>query len=184
MLPNVFRRQTPVHKPRFEDVVETELPVLYRTAKRLTMNDSEAEDLVGQTLYLAARAWPTFDGAYPRSWMIKILRNEHLGRRKKAGNRPEVALDDVAEPSHDGYWQAIDWGIVGQEVVRALDFLPEDYRMAVALCDVEGLTRQEVADALGVPEGTVNSRLHRGRNLLRARLVALLGDAAPQGAHP
>lgn len=181
-MPDFFRRSTPVRKPRFEDVVDTELPILYRTAKRLAHNDTEAEDLVGQTLYLAARAWPTFDGAYPRSWLIKILRNEFLGRRKKAANRPEVNIDDVAEPSEEGYWKAIDWGILGPQILDALDMIPEDYRLAVALSDVEGLTRLEVAEALGIPEGTVNSRLHRGRNLLRARLVTLLGDAAPQGA--
>lgn len=173
-------RPAPI-KPDFSLVVDQELPVLYRVAQRLTRDDTRAEDLVGQTLYLAARAWPTFDGEFPRSWLIRILRNEYALTIRKSVARPETAIDEVVEPSDEGFWREIDWRLVGQEVLRVLDALPEDFRLVIALCDVEGMSRDEAAEALDLPTGTVNSRLSRGRNLLRAQLVRVLGELAPQG---
>ena len=167
-------RTTPTEQRRklsFEDVVRTELPVLYRVARRLARNDADAEDLVGTTLLLAARAYPAFDGRHPRAWTIQILRNEFYGLTRKRANRPETALDAVAEPSDDGFWREIEWRAVGDDLMRALDALPEEYRLAVALCDVETMPYEEAARAMGVPVGTVRSRLFRGRRLLRARLA-------------
>lgn len=166
-------------KPDFEKVVDQELPLLYRVALRLTRNPAEAEDLVGQTLYLAARAWAVFDGAHPRSWLLRILRNEHLGSLRK--NQNTTSLDETSEPSTEGYWQEIDWSLVGEQILKVLDMLPEDYRLAVTLCDVEELTREEAAEALEIPIGTINSRLHRGRAMLRAKLATLLPDQAREG---
>lgn len=164
-------RSSSSRKPPFEEVARTELPVLYRVARRLARNDAEAEDLVGTTLLLAARAYDAFDGRHPRAWTIQILRNEFFGQARKRANRPETALDSVAEPSDEGFWREVEWRAVGGDLMRALDGLPEAYRLAVALCDVEEMSYNEVALAMEVPVGTVRSRLFRGRRLLRARLA-------------
>lgn len=165
-------------KPKFEKVVDQELAVLYRVARRLSLNDTDAEDLVSQTLYLAAKAWDRFDGQHARSWLIQILRNEHLGRVRKSARHPEVALEDVPELSEEGYWVNIDHQLIHSEILVVVDRLPEEYRLAVVLCDIEGMTRQDAASALEISEGTINSRLHRGRNLLRAQLARQFGETA------
>lgn len=167
-------------KPRFETVVDQELPMLFRIAVRMTLNEAEAEDLVGQTLYLATKAWDNFDGAHPRGWLIAILRNEFLAMKRKNSARPTVALDDAAEPSTEGYWQEIDWKLIGTQIISLLDRLPEDFRLPIALCDVEQLTRDEAALSLAIPIGTLNSRLNRGRNMLRTLALQTLGDPTLQ----
>ena len=168
-------------KPTFDAAVRGELAVLYRVAKRLVRNEADAEDLVGSALLQAARAWEGFDGRFVRSWLVQILRNEHLMLLRKRGRRPEVAFEEGREPSDEGFWEAIAWGAVGDDVLRELDRLPEEYRLAVALIDVEEMAYDEAALALGVPVGTVRSRLFRGRRLLRARLVHCVGEGyAPQ----
>lgn len=173
---NGMFRKASREKPSFESVALAEIPVLYRVAKRMALNDADAEDLVGQALLAGAKAWAAFDGQYPRSWLIRILKNEHLMRVRYRGIRPEVAIDVVEEPSDDGFWQEIAWKSVGEDILRELDRLPEDYRLAVALCDVEEMTYDEAAAAIGVPVGTVRSRVFRGRRLLRARLAHLSGE--------
>ncbi|WP_158409171.1 RNA polymerase sigma factor [Fimbriimonas ginsengisoli] len=162
-------------KLSFGEVVSTEIPVLYRVARRLVLNEADAEDLVGQTLLLGAKGWASFDGRYARSWLIRILRNEHLGRIRHRAIRPESALAEVAEPSDDGFWKEVSWRAVGEDILRELDRLPEEYRIAVALCDIEELSYEEAADAIDVPVGTIRSRLFRGRRLLRSRLVRAVG---------
>jgi RNA polymerase sigma-70 factor (ECF subfamily) len=163
---------------RFEQIALRELPVLYRVARRLTLDDSEAEDLVGQSLLLAAKAWNSFDGRFARSWLIRILKNEHLATRRRKASKPEAALDDVDEPSDEGFWEEVSWRAVGSQVMAELDKLPAEYRMAVALCDVEQLSYEEAAAAMDVPIGTVRSRLFRGRKLLRAKLAHVVeGDS-------
>ncbi|MBL8087242.1 MAG: sigma-70 family RNA polymerase sigma factor [Chthonomonas sp.] len=169
-------RQKASPKPRFESVVESDLPVLYRLAQALTGNQTDAEDLVAQTLYLSAKAWHAFDGRHPRSWMIKIMRNEHLSSVRKKSASATVALDDVAEPSAEGFWEAIDWRAIGESVIAELAQIPEEYGFAVALCDIEEMSYEEAAEAMNCPAGTVRSRLYRGRNMLRARLVRRLGE--------
>lgn len=163
-------------KPPFDAAVRGELTVLYRVARRLALNESDAEDLVGSTLLQAARAWDGFDGRYLRSWLVQILRNEHLGLLRRRGRRPEASLEEAVEPSDEGFWEAVSWRAVGDDLIRELDRVPEDYRMAVVLCDVEGMAYEEAAKAMGVPVGTVRSRLFRGRRLLRARLVGCVGE--------
>lgn len=173
-LMTLFGGKSP-RKPSLEDVIQKELEVLYRIGVRLCRNSTEAEDLVAQTLYLAAKSWDKFDGQFPRSYLIKILRNEFYGRGRKTES-PTISLEATHEASDEGYWQAIDWSLVGKDILVKLDELPEDYRLAVFLCDVEGMTRDEAALALEMPVGTINSRLHRGRNMLRSKLALLLGE--------
>ncbi len=153
--------------------------MLYRVARRLTLDPWEAEDLVGATLMSAAKGWNGFDGAYPRSWLIKILKNEHLASLRRKGARPlTVPLDNV-DIACEGVWREVDWRIAGSQVLHALDNLPEEFRLAVALCDVEEMSYEEAAKAMEVPVGTVKSRLFRGRRILRERLASLIPGTDP-----
>ena len=146
--------------------------MLYRVARRLAANPSEAEDLVGQTLLNAASAWSRFDGAYPRGWLIRILTNCHLRVLRERNSRPvPTGIDPdrvVSEP-----WNAIDWGLCGAGLLEHVDRLPEEFRLAVYLCDVEGLSYDEAATGMDVPVGTLKSRLLRGRRELRRRLASM-----------
>lgn len=150
--------------------------MLYRVARRMALNDADAEDLVGQSLLLAAKAWGKFDGRHPRSWLIRIMRNEHTGRIRQRASHPETGLEEVAELSEDGFWEEVSWRAVGTDILRELDRLPEEYRLAVSLCDVEEMSYEQAAEAMEVAVGTVRSRLFRGRRMLRSRLVHAIGE--------
>lgn len=160
----------------FESVALEEIPILHRVARRMTLNDADAEDLVGQALLRAVKAWNTFDGRHPRSWLIRIVKNEHLMKVRHRASRPEIPLEEAVEPTEDGFWEEVSWRAVGDDLLRELDKLPEEYRLAVALCDVEEMSYDDAAEAMDVPVGTVRSRLFRGRRMLRAKLVHLVGD--------
>ena len=168
-------------KQAYEKVAMAEMAVLYRVAKRLSRDASDAEDLVGQALLAGAKAWENFDGRYARSWLIKILTNEYLAMKRKRSVRPEtVTLADTFDPPTDGLAQEVENRALTGELLKELDALPEEYRLAVALCDVEEMAYQEAADALGVPVGTVRSRLFRGRRILRDRLAGFIDGEACQ----
>lgn len=155
----------------FEESLNMELPVLYRVAKRLTMDLCEAEDLVAQTLFKAIRAKNDFDGRYFRSWLIRILKNEFAMLCRSQRVRPRtIAIDQLISDVGDGSRQLkeLDTKI---DVISALDVLPEEYRLPITLCDLEELSYEEAAESLEVPVGTLRSRLHRGRKLLRQILM-------------
>jgi RNA polymerase sigma-70 factor (ECF subfamily) len=153
-------------------VLERELEVLYRVARRMTGNDSDAEDIVSQTLLNAYKNWDSFDGRHARSWLIKILNNEWLYLLRKRKTRSETDFETSGEPADENFWKAIDVQMEFKQVVEALDELPEEYRVAVTLCDMEELTYEAAAEALDVPIGTIRSRVFRGRRILRHKLVA------------
>jgi len=164
----------------FETQVLPEVDVLYRVALNLTGQPADAEDLVQDALTRAWRALDRFDGAFPRAWLLTILRNTHLNRVR--ARRPGL-LDDP-DAGHDEpvtMWTSavatspedIVVGAVFDEVVAdALAALSAVYAQAVRLVDVDELTYAEAAEVLGVPEGTVMSRVHRGRRGIRERLAA------------
>ena len=154
------------------------LDTLYRVARRLTGNTADAEDLVQETLLKAYRAWETYtQGTNAKGWLLTILRNAFINEYRRRSRHPEpvdldtiepfVVFDDVQEEDPQG---AFFDKIVDEEVLRAVDQLPEAFREAVMLSDVEGLSYDEVAKVLDVPVGTVKSRLFRGRRLLQAKL--------------
>jgi RNA polymerase sigma-70 factor (ECF subfamily) len=157
----------PIQKRNFGDVARAELPVLYRVARRFTLDSTIAEDLVSQTLVKAHEHWHEFDGRYARSWMLQIMRNEWLNLRRKQAIRQELPYDSVAEPSDEQFWCAIEVKLDAETVLEAIDNLPEEYRLAVTLCDVEEMKYEEAAEVLMVPVGTIRSRLFRGRRMLR-----------------
>jgi RNA polymerase sigma-70 factor (ECF subfamily) len=158
----------------FEQYVLPEIEVLLRVAHSLTHDHAEAEDLVQDTLLRAYRGIGGFDGRHPRAWLLTILRNTHINRNRR--RRPELLRDPDSGADHLASTAAADRAdaIVDDdldvEIVRALAALDDPFRRVVELVDVDGLTYAEAAHVLGVPVGTVMSRLHRARTRIRDRL--------------
>lgn len=152
--------------------VQPHIPLLYGTAYTLTRNGAEAEDLVQDTLLRAFRAIDRFDGAYPKAWLLTILRNTNINRAQK--KRPYL-FDDPDDPAADVVDEVTPEDLVVEPVFEhavqtALDDLPPAFRAVVDLVDVNGLSYNEAAEVLNIPVGTVMSRLHRGRGRIRKRL--------------
>lgn len=162
----------------FELHIMPQLDVLYRVALTLTGQPADAEDLVQDTLVRAYRALDRFDGAYPRAWLLTILRNTHVNRNRR--RRPMLLPDgETATATLEVKAPAVPSSeelVIGEQfhavVVDAVRALPQTHRAVLALVDIDGLSYQEAADALGIPRGTVMSRLHRARRRVRARLDA------------
>jgi RNA polymerase sigma-70 factor (ECF subfamily) len=153
---------------RFEAEALPHLRSLYATALRLTKNAHDAEDLVQETFLRAFRAFDRFTpGSNVRAWLYTILHRVRTDAFRRAGRSPvtvEMEGDGPAvPPSQDAHAS-------GADLARALGELPEVFRMAVMLRDIDELSYDEIARVLGVPIGTVMSRIHRGRALLRKLL--------------
>jgi len=156
--------------------------VLYRVANSITRNPIDAQDLVQDTLLRAYRAIERFDGRYPRAWLLTIMRNAQVNRVRR--KRPELMKDPdetmgrVADNSATG--SPADKALMDTELSGplelALNALPPKFHRVVELVDIDGLSYQETADALGIPVGTVMSRLHRARRNIRAHLEASQGE--------
>lgn len=179
-------RTTPIEDPatreRFERDVIPLLPNLYGAALRLTRNPADAEDLIQETYLRAYRGFEGFkEGTNLRAWMYRILTNTFINAYRKKQRQPLTIPDEDiedwylydklgdagAESSAES--QVLD-RIPDEDVQRALEALPEGFRMAVLLADVEGFSYKEIAEILEVPIGTVMSRLHRGRKALEKAL--------------
>lgn len=164
--------------------VVPQIEVMLRVANTLTRNHAEAEDLVQDTLLRAFRAIDSFDGHHPRAWLLTILRNTHINRNRR--QRPQL-LDDpdgtmttVADTSTTGETpEGLVVGATFDAVVEdALARLPDDFRRTIELVDIQGLTYAGAAEVLGIPLGTVMSRIHRARHRIRDRLAA--ADLVPR----
>lgn len=160
----------------FSRYVLPEIDVLYRVARSITRHDADAEDLVQDTMLRAFRSIERFDGRHPRAWLLTIMRNAQINRVRR--RRPGL-LDD---PDDLERTMAVQRGAVGPEDVamdRRFDAvvedaylaLPEIFREVIDLVDLGGLTYEEAATVLEVPQGTVMSRLHRGRKRIREALA-------------
>jgi len=163
----------------FREEALVHLDALYGLGLRLTGGDeARAEDLVQEAMLKAYRAWEDFElGTNCRAWLMTILRNTFINEFRKEKNRPtKVDYDDVAErpvymevkdddPEGDFFAEIID-----DEVVEAIEELDAEFRIPLVLSDLEGLSYQEIADALEIPVGTVKSRLFRARRRLQKRL--------------
>jgi RNA polymerase sigma-70 factor (ECF subfamily) len=163
---------------RFESEALPHLKSLYGTACRLTGNRHDAEDLVQETLLRAFRAFATYEpGTNIRGWLFKIVYRVRIDGFRRGSRRPRtVAL--VEDPRSTPPPQDALAG--GQEqIARALETVPELYRTAVILRDIEDLSYGEIADVLSVPIGTVMSRIHRGRSLLRSAVLPETGLDTP-----
>jgi RNA polymerase sigma-70 factor (ECF subfamily) len=168
-----FERQALVHTD-----------ALYGAAYRLTRNPRDAEDLVQDALLRAYRFWDSFQqDSNCKAWLLRIVTNTFINeyQRKKrsrevldAATAEQEATDGVLVQADTVERQSPERALldrsVSDDVQRALDGLPDDFRTAVVLCDVQGLTYKEIAEIMECPVGTVMSRLFRGRKLLAAAL--------------
>ena len=157
--------------PTWEAVARTHGRFLYNVAYRLTGNDDDAYDLVQEALLRVRKGLETYQPGSMEAWLSRIVTNVFLDEVRRRRRRPVEALPEDPErllPSSPGADEATE--SLPDDVQAALRRLPEEFRTAVVLCDVVGLSYEEIADALSVPVGTVRSRIHRGRRLLRVAL--------------
>jgi RNA polymerase sigma-70 factor (ECF subfamily) len=168
----------------FEEQAMEHIDKLYAHAMRKTGNRVDANDLVQETYLKAFAAFDQFQqGTNIKAWLHRILENTYINQYRKQQNQPYYSpLEDLedwqlgeaesrtATSSRSAEAEAIDH-LPASAVKDALQAIPEDFRAAVYLVDVEGYSYQEVADIMDTPTGTVMSRLHRGRKLLREQLA-------------
>jgi RNA polymerase sigma-70 factor, ECF subfamily len=171
---------------RFERDVLPLLPSLYGAALRMTRNPSEAEDLLQDTALRAYRGFATFqEGTNLKAWLYRILTNSFINTYRKRQREPQTVdgPDDVDEwflfdrlggmSTERSAEEDVLERIPDADVKAALESIPENFRIAVLLADVEGFSYREIADIMDVPIGTVMSRLHRGRKALERALYAV-----------
>lgn len=159
------------------------MDILYNYALRMTANPDDANDLVQETFLKAYRFWDKYEkGTNIRAWLFRIMKNSYINRYRKETKEPEtVDYNDIqnfyntiryeSSDSND-LQEKIFGGLLEDDVARAIESLPEDFRTVVILCDIEGLSYEEIADFVDCPIGTVRSRLHRGRKMLRDKLLS------------
>lgn len=172
---------------RFEAIALPHLGAVGRFALSLTRDGADADDLVQDTFLLARRGWHTFDASGDcRRWLFTICRNAFLTRRRSAGRLVESEDGDLdalpAVRAHaaavaEGTLEALDRIDVGPAIRAAIAALPEPHHSVLILVDVEGFAYEEAAATLGVPRGTVRSRLFRARRLVQDALLAYARDA-------
>ncbi|MCC6442908.1 MAG: sigma-70 family RNA polymerase sigma factor [Armatimonadetes bacterium] len=170
----------------FDELVRRHYKQLYNVAYRLTGNAADAEDLMQEAFLKAYQAFDRYRADRPfEHWMYRILTNAHIDNVRK---RPKVVIEpldklistregdvqrEIPDESHDPEQAAIA-SELESEIQHALKKLPEDFRKAIVLCDIEGLSYEEIADILGCSIGTVRSRIHRGRKQLQKSLSEYL----------
>ena len=160
--------------PSWDEIVRTHSTRVYRLAYRLTGNKHDAEDLTQEVFVRVFRSLSSYTPGTFEGWLYRITTNLFLdGARRKQ----RIRFDGLPEDAHDrlpakgeGPAEKLDSDLFDHDVQDALDALPEDFRAAVVLCDIEGMTYDEIADVLDVKLGTVRSRIHRGRSMLRKHL--------------
>lgn len=183
----------------FEELALVHAGALYGTALRLCKNERDAEDLVQDTLLAAYRSFEQFDPGSPdgrcKAWLFRILTNSFINKYRRRLMERSVAqameqagelgiLSDAVVRDARDTEEMVSFSLLSAEIQKALMALPEEFRLAVLLCDVEDFSYREIADIMDCPVGTVMSRLHRGRRLLQgalaehARRAGILKDAA------
>jgi RNA polymerase sigma-70 factor (ECF subfamily) len=170
----------------FSDLAMEYMPALYTAALRMTRNAADAEDLVQETYLKAYRAFASFEsGTNLKAWLYRILTNTYINTYRAKKRRPEIAdvedVEDLYLYRHLSGDQAPGLGrsaedealdrFTDTDVKAAIEALPDTFRMAVLLADVEGFSYKEIAEITEVPIGTVMSRIHRGRKALQKTLV-------------
>jgi RNA polymerase sigma-70 factor (ECF subfamily) len=170
-----------VSREEFEQLAVEQLDTLYRLALRLTGKQADAEDLVQEAYYRAIRSWESFDlqQAGIRPWLVRILRNTFLTKAQRESRQPNAIDSEILEatagsalPPDARPWSPELAEGMDEELVHAMESLPEEYRTTMVLWALEDFSYQEIAQALEIPIGTVMSRLHRARAKLAEKLAA------------
>ena len=176
------KKEELLKRKQFEVEALPHMDALYRTALRMTKNEKDAEDLVQEAFVKAYRFWDKFEtGSNCRAWLFKIMTNIFINEyRSKSRSPMAVNVDDIDDNFLYGQLAVggkeenpeIDFfnKIFDDDVKKAIDTLPDDFRMVVMLSFLEGFSYQEIADIADLQLGTVKSRLHRGRKLLQKEL--------------
>jgi RNA polymerase sigma-70 factor (ECF subfamily) len=169
----------------FEKEFMPHMDAMYNFALKLTADEDDAQDLVQDTCLKAYRFINSFEpGTYAKAWLFRILKNNFINDYRKKSRGPskvefewvEQSIsgeDEAAEPAYFADLQAETVNdMLGDEITAALQSLPVDFRMIIILCDLEEFSYEEMAKILDIPIGTVRSRLHRARALLKTKLVS------------
>ncbi len=177
----ILSRATRRKHSDFEKEALPHMDVLYNYALRTTGNEDDARDLLQETYLKAYRFWDKYEkGTNIRAWLFRIMKNSYINRYRKETKEPDKVdygdIENFYNSIRANYADTNDLqeklfgNLLGDEVAKALEELPEDFRTVVILCDIEGMTYEEISEFIERPIGTVRSRLHRGRKLLQARL--------------
>jgi RNA polymerase sigma-70 factor (ECF subfamily) len=154
---------------------------LYNFAFHLTYNEDDANDLVQETFLKSYRFIDSYQqGTNAKAWLFKILKNAFINDYRKKSKQPsKVDYDEIVsyhDTDEDGHVEYLDLrqelfqGMLGDEITRALNDLPVDFKTIILLCDIEEFSYEEIAKIIDIPIGTVRSRLHRARNILKEKL--------------
>jgi len=177
-------------KQRFAEAALPHLDAVYRFAAHLSGHEADAQDITQECFHQAYRKFHQFrDGTNCKAWLFRIARNAFIDRVRRRSREPRylelgdgVAALEVESDGDAPSASALEWRglaaeseqavheLFGDEVARSLRELPEAFRVAVILCDVDGMSYHEIAEILGCPVGTVRSRISRARSLLKTRL--------------
>ncbi len=175
-----FTKKPERHR-EFEREALPHTDLLYNYALRMTNHPADADDLLQETFLKAYRFWDKYEpGTNIRAWLFRIMKNSYINRYRKETKEPATVdynevenfyatVKDRASDSND-LQETLYGNLLDDDVASAVADLPEDFRTVVILCDIEGLSYEEIAEFVDIPLGTVRSRLHRGRKLLRERL--------------
>ena len=170
------------HDQIFEDEFLPHADALKTFAYHLTYNETDADDLVQETYLKSYRFIDKYlVGTNAKAWLFKILKNEFINRyRKKVKQPTSVELEEIIsyhdQEDNNKYSSYVDLRVelyqamMGDEITIAINSLPVDFRTVILLCDIEGFTYEEISKIIDIPIGTVRSRLHRARNMLKEKL--------------
>ena len=172
---------TTTREQLFEDELLPHADALYNFAYHLTYNEADANDLVQETFMKAFRFLNSYDsGTNAKAWLFKILKNGFINEYRKKKKEPnKIDYEDVLvfqDSDEDNSAAVYDLredvfdGMLGDEITIALNKLPIDFKTVILLCDIEGFSYEEIAKIIDIPIGTVRSRLHRARNMLKDSL--------------
>ena len=170
---------------RYEQIFEEEfmpqIDALYTFAYHLTYNEDDANDLVQETYLKAYRFIDKYiEGTNAKAWLFKILKNAFINQYRRKSKQPTkvdyeeiINFHDEEDTNYSSYMdlrEEMFQEMMGDEVTNAINALPVDFRVVILLCDIEGFTYEEISKIIDIPIGTVRSRLHRARNMLKEKL--------------
>lgn len=180
-LPTTQENLNQLNDKIFEEEFLPQIDALYTFAYHLTYNEEDANDLVQETYLKAYRFIDKYiEGTNAKAWLFKILKNAFINQYRKKAKQPTkvdyeeiINFHDEEDTNFSSYMdlrEEMFQQMMGDEVTTAINTLPVDFRVVILLCDIEGFTYEEISKIVDIPIGTVRSRLHRARNMLKDKL--------------